>query len=873
METTATYRSATDSTICPTFLPTLPVSGVAHAPESIWLPWNSFEIHSRTPSRSLLSPDSSVIPLASENSYGQSISNSALDSYTQSTDTSDTVHRISDGISESQRCGSGDLNSLGLENTMGPGTLIDLEELEDHDELWKDEKDLQILRVVEREPSQVGQKSSKNALPNRNLPITAPCVGLESYQYKNMGLRPSKTVELLDGDFLMITDIINNDPLSTSDVTLRGHRLQRCSSMNGLLERKLNEVCFFFEVDLDDSRPVHQQSAIDVSVYEVKRLRIVRKTNQIFPLGRHLSLEAFWNPQDAAMEGGLTARWKYSCTFGSAEERWNNNHKERALEFLREDECSKGAGAADEARRFGWRGETIPGGAYIPRLEADSKAADGISSESVVSFTRITPEMESDCAIIDSPHASLVGANSRKRKAGSNYLGLPSTLRKRRADPFENAALRPASGTNSKKSRRCSLHELELTRQDLNQLSVDGLPDDWRDEYPVDLPDVSSSCQSSDALSIPKRMTEYPLLRHNLSPEIDLCSSDLATPPPAGHIPCDPLSAKVSVTRVPGQMLTYGDAFCGGGGATRGAVMAGLRVQWGFDQWDHACSTWQANFPQAKCFKLWSDDFVRTVRGSNNTKPIDVKVDILHLSPPCQYFSPAHTVDCPNDEVNVASLFAVGDIIRVAKPRVVTLEQTFGIVAARFRKYFNSLIQMFTALGFSLRWSVVNLAQWGLPQRRHRLIIIAACPGEFLPVMPSPTHSDSSSDPNILPFSTVNQTLSRVPKDALNHDLNAVVFPGNKYQAPWNGDTILPRAMTTSGGQNYHPTGSRDFTIREYATLQGFPPNHVFAGFSIKKQIGNAVPPCVAKILFESIKVQMDEFDGVVKERETVVID
>jgi DNA (cytosine-5)-methyltransferase 1 len=79
--------------------------------------------------------------------------------------------------------------------------------------------------------------------------------------------------------------------------------------------------------------------------------------------------------------------------------------------------------------------------------------------------------------------------------------------------------------------------------------------------------------------------------------------------------------------------------------------------------------------------------------------------------------------------------------------------------------------------------------------------------------------------------------------------------------------------MTTHGGQNYHPSGKRDFTLREYAALQGFPPNHVFAGSYVKKQIGNAVPPCVAKVLFESIKQQLDTVDGVLQGKETMVID
>ena len=53
-------------------------------------------------------------------------------------------------------------------------------------------------------------------------------------------------------------------------------------------------------------------------------------------------------------------------------------------------------------------------------------------------------------------------------------------------------------------------------------------------------------------------------------------------------------------------------------------------------------------------------------------------------------------------------------------------------------------------------------------------------------------------------------------------------------------------------------------TLREYACVQGFPPVHVFRGTGVKRQIGNAVPPVCAKVLFESIKRELDEADGVV---------
>ena len=171
--------------------------------------------------------------------------------------------------------------------------------------------------------------------------------------------------------------------------------------------------------------------------------------------------------------------------------------------------------------------------------------------------------------------------------------------------------------------------------------------------------------------------------------------------------------------------------------------MAGLRILWGFDFWKQACETWRTNFPYAKCYNKPAHKFVELAKRSEaQGYPDLMKVDILHLSPPCQFFSPAHTVNGVDDEMNTASLFAVQSVIEVSRARVVTLEQTFGIACPRFRFYFNALIQMFTAHDFSIRWAIVPLAQWvrgpslfleqqltshqGLPQRRNRLIIIAS---------------------------------------------------------------------------------------------------------------------------------------------------
>lgn len=85
-----------------------------------------------------------------------------------------------------------------------------------------------------------------------------------------------------------------------------------------------------------------------------------------------------------------------------------------------------------------------------------------------------------------------------------------------------------------------------------------------------------------------------------------------------------------------------------------------------------------------------------------------------------------HVREGKNDEQNFFSLFACGAIIQKCKPRIVTLEQTFGILHPKFQNAFHSLIQMFTTMGFSVSWQMVYFPNYGLSQSRRRLILVAA---------------------------------------------------------------------------------------------------------------------------------------------------
>lgn len=161
----------------------------------------------------------------------------------------------------------------------------------------------------------------------------------------------------------------------------------------------------------------------------------------------------------------------------------------------------------------------------------------------------------------------------------------------------------------------------------------------------------------------------------------------------------------------------FGDAFCGGGGMSSGARSAGLVNTWSFDSNIDAATTYRKNFPGCKTYHMSVNEFVAL-------PPEDLLVDIVHLSPPCQPHSPAHTVAGKDDDRNEASLFCVKECLEASRPRMATLEQTDGILNRQ--EWFRKLVNFFTDLGFSVSWKVLHGVEYGVPQTRKRLFLLAA---------------------------------------------------------------------------------------------------------------------------------------------------
>ncbi|KAF4465125.1 dna (cytosine-5-)-methyltransferase [Fusarium albosuccineum] len=308
--------------------------------------------------------------------------------------------------------------------------------------------------------------------------------------------------------------------------------------------------------------------------------------------------------------------------------------------------------------------------------------------------------------------------------------------------------------------------------------------------------------------------------------------------------------------RTYGQKYTMFDSCSGAGGVSRGAKMAGFKVQYAVDKAPEVWDTYETNFPDTELFKMSLDQFLSDDRTGH------MRVDVLHFSPPCQFFSPAHTHASAQDDDNIFALYSCNQLLKKLRPRIITVEQTFGLTHDRHAEYFHAFLGDFTQFGYSVRWKVVRLCTWGAAQDRKRLIIIAAAPGERLPPFPEATHSDDGQD-GLLPYNTIGKALRGIrPGDDL-HDLNNV----RRYQprrAPYDPNR-LAGTITTRGGDFYYPDGTRNLTLREFASLQGFPKTHQFLGTmtSIKRQIGNAFPPNTVSVLYKHVEQWLLKQDGV----------
>jgi DNA (cytosine-5)-methyltransferase 1 len=364
--------------------------------------------------------------------------------------------------------------------------------------------------------------------------------------------------------------------------------------------------------------------------------------------------------------------------------------------------------------------------------------------------------------------------------------------------------------------------------------------------------------------------------------------------------------------------------FCGAGGCSLGFKQAGYKMLYASDFDKAATETYATNFPETLCetADVNNLNFTSVMRKAGISEG---QLDFMVGGPPCQGFSTAGTRFW--DDPRNGLLKSYVSALKTVKPKWFLMENVEGLLTAKNGEYLHEAIKAFIAIGYVVRVEKVYSHEYGIPQRRKRVLIVGNRLGiDFK--FPEPTialkgrifrNSDVTIKHAIsgLPSASVKadskiaydgqvedqfeeylrgtaefvrdhyspclgklqvarisslqpgQTMKDLPEH-LQHDsfkkrANRRVMDGTPTEKRGGAPSGLKRlcldepCLTITGAATrefIHPIFDRPLTIREAARIQTFPDDFVFLGNAQNKiqQIGNAIPPLMAKIFAEHIR-------------------
>jgi|TARA_A100001518_G_C1223444_1_gene69290 DNA (cytosine-5)-methyltransferase 1 len=346
-------------------------------------------------------------------------------------------------------------------------------------------------------------------------------------------------------------------------------------------------------------------------------------------------------------------------------------------------------------------------------------------------------------------------------------------------------------------------------------------------------------------------------------------------------------------------IVTAVDLFCGAGGLTRGLLNAGIKVTHGID-FDPACKyAYEKNndgaiFIHKSIIDVNSKEVIELF-GESNPR-------LLAGCAPCQPFSKyASTRKSDDDKWKLLGEFQ--RLIHECAPELVTME---NVPQLRTHPIYKKFLESLTASGYFFDQKVIACANYGLPQSRKRLVLVASKLGRIK--LPAPTHERGD-------FVSVRDAISHLPpinagekhpKDPLHYsatlsakNLKRIIHskPGGTWR-DWPPELRTPCHSKASGStyasvygrmdwekpsptittQSYgygngrfgHPEQNRALSLREAAILQSFPDNYAFfepgtemSTRAICTMIGNAVPVRLGEIVGETFKQHLLELNTI----------
>ncbi len=308
--------------------------------------------------------------------------------------------------------------------------------------------------------------------------------------------------------------------------------------------------------------------------------------------------------------------------------------------------------------------------------------------------------------------------------------------------------------------------------------------------------------------------------------------------------------------------LTSLELCAGAGGQALGLEQAGFGHAGLVEIEAPFCETLRLNRPQ---WNVINDDLRQFKQVASRFSGIDLLAGGL----PCPPFSVAGKQLGELDERN---LFPDAlEIIEATRPKAVMIENVRGFLDAVFEDYRLHLKSQLKKLGYSADWRLLNASDYGVPQLRPRVVIVAMRK-EFEDGFAWP-------EPSMKAPPTVGETLRELMAEngwlgadawaeRANDIAPTIVGGSKKHGGPDLGPTRAKnawRALGVDGMTIAEEAPQRDFvgipklTVRMVARIQGFPPDWKFAGrkTTAYRQVGNAFPPPVARAVASKLMLAM----------------
>ena len=346
------------------------------------------------------------------------------------------------------------------------------------------------------------------------------------------------------------------------------------------------------------------------------------------------------------------------------------------------------------------------------------------------------------------------------------------------------------------------------------------------------------------------------------------------------------------------------DLFCGCGGLSEGFKLAGYTIVGGVDFNASAIETYNKNFPGAKgfCCDLLSMDKKQIIEEFGDLKDIDVIIG----GPPCQGFSSANRYKTEGEDPRNKLFFEFVKFVDMANPRVVVIENVRGIITSNNGYAKDRIYEIFENRGYTVNHRILSASDYGVPQRRQRNFFVMikgdkkfdfdklkkvskevtvedaigelydhedhATNAPFILLEKPNTkyrkylRSEDNGIPNHevrYPAEKVQHRISFVPQGGNWKDVPEYLWPSdrkNRHSSAYKRLDVNQPSCTIDTGNNhsnyFHPLYNRIPTVREAARLQSFPDEFVFKGNRSEqyRQVGNAVPPLLAKVIAEQLK-------------------